>query len=134
MLRPISFILAVGFLAGCRTRQQEQPAIQLQSREQVRHSFSIGMTRGQVHADLTDSWLVVSASRPDTGWSREVSPPAGSFAGWYESSHPNSNVESCDVFWIGHTNAPAVYFGIRLRYFYFDREQKLIAHEGWVIN
>jgi hypothetical protein len=91
------------------------------------------MTRKEVRADLADSWLLVSASRPPTGWSSQVSPPAGGRAAMFERSHPGA-VETCDVYWVGHTNAPSMYFGRWLNYFYFDRDEKLIGFDRWVID
>jgi hypothetical protein len=43
-------------------------------------------------------------------------------------------VQFCDVYWVGHTNAPQTYYGKSLSYFYFDRDQKLTRFEKWVID
>ena len=135
MARFISFILTLGLLTGCATRpqQSQQLATQPQRSERAKRSFSVGMNRKEVRADLSDSYLLVSASRPATGWSREVSPPAGGRAAMFERYHPGA-VEACDVYWVGHTNAPRMYFGKWLNYFYFDRDQKLIGFDRWVID
>jgi hypothetical protein len=77
---------------------------------------------------------LVSATRPNTGWSRAISPPAGGFAAEFEGSHRGATVSYCDVYWIGHTNPPTMYYGIQLNYFYFDSEQMLIGFEEWVID
>ena len=98
------------------------------------HSFSVGMTRKELRADLVDSYLVASASRPATGRSGQVSPPAGGRAAMFERSHPGATVEAYDVFWVGHTNRPSMYFGKWLDYFYFDRDEKLIGFDRWVID
>src|SRR5450755_2162471 len=124
MARFIPLFLTVGLLTGCATGPHQslpQPSRQPQRTERAKHSFSIGMTRKEVRADLADSWLLVSASRPLTGWSSQVSPPAGGRAAMFERSHPGA-VEACDVYWVGHTNAPSMYFGRWLNYFYFDRD------------
>ena len=97
------------------------------------HSYSLGMSRKEVRAELADSWLLVSASRPPAGWSVQVSPPAGGRAAMFEGSHPGA-VEACDVYWVGHTNAPRIYSGKWLNYFYFDRSDKLIGFERWVME
>jgi hypothetical protein len=135
MARFISFILATGFLTGCVTRPQptEQATPPPQKHAQAKHSYSVGMSRNEVRAKLADSWLLVSASRPLAGWSGQVSPPAGGFAEMFERSHPGA-VEACDVYWVGHTNAPSMYSGKWLNYFYFDRNDKLIGFDRWVIN
>jgi hypothetical protein len=134
-MRFFSFLIVVGLWAACSThpRQSEQSAPPPQRSQRASHSFSIGMTREQVRAELTDSWLLVSASRPSVGWSSQVSPPAGRFAASFEGWHPDA-VEACDVYWLGHTNAPSMYYGKWLNYFYFDRKQKLIGFEKWVID
>lgn len=136
MARFIYFILMFGLLMGCVTRpcQIEQPASQPQRSERAKHSFSIGMTRMEVRTDLADSYLLASASRPAGGWSRVVSPPAGGRAVMFEFSHPGIIVEACDVYWIGHTNRPSMYYGQWLKYFYFDRDQKLIGFDTRVID
>jgi hypothetical protein len=136
MARSIPFVLTVGLLTGCTTGPHQtppQPSPQPQSSERPKHSFSLGMTRKEVRAELTDSWLLVFASRPATGWSSHVSPPAGGRAVMFERSHPGA-VEACDVYWVGHTNPPSIYFGIWLNYFYFDRDEKLIGFDRWVID
>jgi hypothetical protein len=97
------------------------------------HSFLAGMTRKEVRAELGDSWLLVAASRPASGWSSQVSPPAGGRAEMFDSSHSGA-VAACDVYWVGHTNPPSTYFGKRLDYFYYDRDEKLIESEIWVID
>jgi len=51
----------------------------------------------------------------------------------FERSHPGA-VEMCDVYWVGHTNAPRMYRGPWLNYFYFDRKEKLIGFDRWVIE
>src|SRR6266446_1991247 len=136
MTRLISFIFAAGLLSGCATRPQASEPATPPPERSARAStwFSVGMTREQVRADLRDSWLLVSASRPAAGWSREVSPPAGRFAARFESSHPDAAVEACDVYWVGHTNAPSMYYGKWLTYFYFDRNQKLTGFDRWVVD
>ncbi len=135
MTRLYSFLVIVGLWAGCSThpRQSEQTAPPPPQSQRTSHSFSVGMTREQVRAELTDSWLLVSASRPTTGWSSQVSPPAGARAAMFERSHSGA-VEACDVYWLGHTNAPRMYYGKWLNYFYFDRDQKLIGFDRWVID
>ena len=135
MARFISLILTIGLLQGCTAPHQgpTQPSPQQQRSKRSKHSFSVGMTRKEVQAKLADSWLLVSASRPPSGWSSQDSPPAGGFASMFERSHPGA-VEACEVYWVGHTNAPTIYFGKWLNYFYFDREEKLIGFDKWVIN
>jgi len=91
------------------------------------------MSRKEVRAELSDSWLLVAASRPATGWSSQTSPPAGARAVMFERSHPDA-VEACDVYWVGHTNAPNMYFGKWLNYFYFGANEKLIGFDRWVID
>jgi len=128
------YALAIGLLAGCATHpRQSMQATPPQRSQHAIHSFSVGMTRGQVREDLTDSWLLVSASRPAGGWSSQISPPAGGQAATFERFHSDA-VEACDVYWVGHTHAPAMYYGIRLNYFYYDRNQRLIGFERWVID
>jgi hypothetical protein len=51
----------------------------------------------------------------------------------FERSHPSA-VEACDVYWVGHTNPPSMYYGKRLNYFYFDGDEKLIGFDRWVID
>ena len=136
MARFIPLILTVGLLTSCSTGTRPPPQQSLpqpQRGERPKHSFSVGMTRKDVRAELADSWLLVSADRPATGWSSQVSPPAGRFASMFERSHPGA-VEACDVYWVGHTNAPGMYYGKFLNYFYFDREQKLIGFDRWAID
>ena len=135
-LRFILFILTAGLLIGCATHRprSEQATPHSQRTERAPHSFSIGSSRKEVRADLSDSWLLVSASRPVSGWSRKVSPPAGGRAVRFESSHPGSPAEACDVYWIGHTNAPRMYYGIWLNCFYFDHDEKLIGFDRWVLD
>jgi hypothetical protein len=135
MGRFISFILTLGLLMGCASRSQQAQQLTPQPRtERTKHVFSVGMTRNEVRADLADSHLLASASRPASGWSRQVSPPAGGQAAMFEGSHAGATVEACDVYWIGHTNAPSMYYGKRLNYFYFDRDDKLIGFDWWVID
>jgi cytochrome c len=95
-------------------------------------SISVGMTREQVRGALTNSCLVTSASRPATGWSGKISPPAGRSAVRFEFAHPGSTVEACDVYWVGHTKAPNTFYGIWLNYFYFDRDDNLVGFERLV--
>lgn len=129
------FLVATGLLAGCATHaQQNEQAEPKVGNHEATHSFSIGMTREQVRVELTNSWHLMSASRPTTGWSKEVSPPADGRAVRFEHSHPDAKVESCDVYWIDHTDPPAMYYGIWLDYFYFDHKQKLIGFDRWVID
>ena len=92
------------------------------------------MSRDAIRAELADSCHLVSAPRPLEGWSRNAFPPAGRFAGRFEASHGGATVEHCDVYWIGHTNAPKIYYGIWLNYFYFDQEMKLIGFDWRVID
>jgi hypothetical protein len=136
MARFIPLILTAGVLTGCTTgphTSAPQPSPQPQRSERAKHSFSVGMTRKEVRAELAGSWLLVSASRPPTGWSSQDSPPAGGRAAMVERSLPGA-VSACDVFWVGHTNAPKMYFGKRLDYFYFDRDEKLIRFDWWILD
>ena len=136
MARFIPLTLTVGLLVGCATVPHQGPpeaSQQPQRIERAKHSFLVGMTRKEVRVDLSDSWLLVSASRPATGWSSQISPPAGRYAAIFEHSHPDA-VGACDVYWVGHTNAPSIYFGKWLNYFYFDRDDKLIGFDRWVID
>jgi hypothetical protein len=95
---------------------------------------SLGQKRDDLRARLQDSCLVLAASRPVNGWSWEVSRLAGRFALEFENSHAGALVQSCDVYWLGHTNAPLRYLGIRLKYFYFDRNDRLIGSDSWVLD
>jgi len=134
MTRLFILLLTAGILPGCSTQpRQGEEAAPLPHSQKATRSFSLGMTREQVRAELSDSWLFVSASRPDTGWSNEVSPPAGGRVLVFERSHPR-RVEACDVYWVGHTNAPSMYFGKRLDYFYFDRDEKLIGFDWRILD
>ena len=136
-MRPLfPFLLAIVLVMRCAAHlpQDENPVPPPQRSERPSQSVSIGMTREQLRAQLMHSWLLVAAARPDGGWSRQFSQPAGRFAGRFESSHPGIGVEACDVYWIGHTNAPSMYYGIPLNYYYFDSEQKLIGFDKWVID
>jgi len=92
------------------------------------------MSRDDVRAALADSWLLASVSRPEAGWTREVSPPAGGRAARFEMTNPGMIVEMCDVYWIGHTHAPRTYYGKRLDYFYFDCDEKLIGFEWCILD
>ena len=89
MVRLISLILAIGLFTGCanRQRESEQTRHQPQKSERATHSYSLGMSRKELRAELADSWLLVSASRPVNRWSHDVSPPAGGRAGSFENSH-----------------------------------------------
>ena len=139
-----AIILLTGFLGCARPHLVEQPAHsppasdvtpqneELKRSEPVQHSYSLGMSRVQVRAELADSYLFASATRPATGWTRQVSPPAGREVLRFESSHPDQLVQSCDVYRVGHRKAPSMYYGIRLDYFYFDRDDKLIGF-NWII-
>jgi hypothetical protein len=136
MKRFIKLILAIEFLTGCATHPHpiEKATLQPRQSEPASHLYSVGMSRKELRADFADSWLLVSASRPVTGWSNEVSPPAGEFAAKYESSNVGIVVASCDVYWVGHTSAPKMYYGKWLNYFYFDRNDKLIGFDRAVID
>ena len=136
MMRLVSFVLATGLLIGCATSPPpgEQAMQHPQRTERAPQSFSVGMSRNEVRAELADSWLLVSASRPISGWSRQVSPPAGGRAVHFESSHPGTVAEACGVYWVGHTNAPRMYYGIWFNYFYFDQDEKLIGFDQWVLD
>jgi hypothetical protein len=136
MVRSIPLILATGLVIGCVNQplKSEQAAPPPQTTERARHSFLVGMSRKEVRKELADSWLLVSASRPVSGWSKRDSPPAGGRVVRFESSHPGTVVEECEVYWVGHTNAPRMYYGIWLSYYYFDRDEKLIAFDRSVID
>jgi hypothetical protein len=70
---------------------------------------------------------------PATGWSSQASPPAGGRAARFERSH-SAAVQTCDVYWVGDTNPPTMYFGMWLNYFYFDTDEKLIGFDRWVLD
>jgi hypothetical protein len=40
----------------------------------------------------------------------------------------------CDVYWIGHTTTPKMYYGKKLHYFYFDRDEKLIGYDWRIFD
>ncbi len=122
-MRLIAFILVTGLVQSCATVPR-----------QASHSYSLGMGRKEVREGLADSWLLISASRPVTGWSGDVSPPAGGQAAAFESSNAGIIVETCDVYRVGHTNALKMYYGIWLDYFYFDRNDRLVGSGRWVID
>ena len=49
--------------------------------------------------------------------------------------HPGTIVKACEVYLVGHTNAPkGSYYGKWLNYFYFDRDEKLIGFDRLVID
>ena len=136
MLRLVTLFLVSGLLLSCASRPRSTShAVSTPPHSKAAlHSYSLGMSRREVRADLSDSWLLVSASRPVTGWSSHVLPPAGGRAVKFERSHEGSLVEKCDVYWVGHTNAPKMNYGIWLNYFYFDGDDKLIGFDRWVID
>jgi hypothetical protein len=138
MMRLILFICVSALLGSCTSRPQpprnEGAAPPSQRSWQLSYSYPLGMTRKDLRKELASSCLFMSASRPPTGWSRQVSPPAGERAMVFESSKPGTIVEACDVYWIGHTNAPKMYYGKRLDYFYFDRDEKLIGFDWRIID
>jgi hypothetical protein len=122
MTRLFSFIIAIGSLTSCATPEPN-----------LLTPFSVGMTREQVRKDLKDSRLLIATPRPTAGWSSRISPPAGSRAARFERSHA-CVVGACDVYWVGHADAPRTYDGISLTYFYFDRDDELIGFDTWVID
>ena len=131
IVRFISLILAVGFLAGCAANLRDQLL-------QLCHT---GMSREELHAQLASSRLLLSASRPIQGWSGDIDFPTGSSAGDFERLHAGIVVQICDVYWVGHTNNPKIYnipktfyFGRRLDYFYFDEQDRLVGFERWTID
>lgn len=143
MMHLMTFLCVSALLAGCASRPQpprNEEALPLSQRNrQLPYSYSLGMTRKELRAELTDSCLFVSASRPPTGWSSQVSPPAGGQAAEFESSKPGTIVEMCDIYWIGHTNTPKIntpkmYYGKKLHYFYFNRDEKLIGYDWMIID
>src|ERR1022692_4798083 len=111
MMRFIAFILATGFLMSCAARPQrtkqaasppqrpEQAATTTERSERALHSYSVGVSRKEVRADLADSWLLASAMRPVNGWSREVSPPSGGHAARFESSIPALSSRRAKFIW-----------------------------------
>jgi hypothetical protein len=96
--------------------------------------YQVGMSREELRVAVSNSCLVASASRPTNGWSRRIAPPAGSRAMQFEFSHPSVVVQYCDVYWVGHTNRPSMYYGLRLHYFYFDSGNKLLGFKSWVLD
>src|SRR3974377_133867 len=112
MKRLLLLITCAGLLSSCAHHvvQREQPASP--PLQDLDSSFSIGMRREEVRAKLAGSRVQVSAARPVDGWSNRVSFPAGGRAQTFETSHPGTTVESCDVYWIGHTGKPVIYYGM----------------------
>ncbi|SRR6266498_2998091 len=137
-------IFITQLLVSCTHRQVTEHAVhppaasdklpQEHTSNQAEHRYSVGMSRAQVKDELANSYLLVSASRPKSGWSIRVSRPAGGRAARFESSHNGRVVQTCEVYWVGHTNAPRIYCGIWLDYFYFDRDEKLIGYDRFVID
>jgi hypothetical protein len=115
------FVLINGLLIGCAARPHQ-------------NEKGSGISREEVRAYLADSWLLVSASRPITGWRALYRAPAGGRAKDFEHFHPGITVHMCDVYWVGHSNAPPLDAGIWLDYFYFDRHERLIESERIIIE
>ena len=136
MLRFISFLLASGLFTSCTTRPlwNEVATPPPQRGLYATHSYSVGMTRKELRAEFADSWLVAHASRPVGGWSELIYPLYGNSADRFERRHQNTIVDSCDVYWVGHTNAPRIQEGIWLDYFLFDRNEKLVGFDKRVID
>jgi len=125
MLR-LLFALCLGFDLVCVAGEHE-PA-------KTNELYHVGMSREELRLDVSNSWLVASASRPTNGWSRRIATPAGGRAVQFESSHSGVVVQHCDVYWVGHTNRPSMYYGIWLHYFYFDNGNKLVGFNSWVLD
>lgn len=136
MVRFIALLIACEFLTvGLHIPVRAGETNSAGSREVVRgRSYPEGMSRDEVRRELAGSWRLVSAARPASGWSKEFAAPAGSRAGSFERVHPGVTVEVCDVYRVGHTNAPWTYHGVWLTYFYYDRSKKLIGTDRWVIE
>jgi hypothetical protein len=115
------FILALALLAGCATGPHYD--------EQVRQSYRSGMSRDEAHALLAP---MSSVSRPTTGWSStdDSNHAASRFAFHYEREHPNTRVESCEVYSVGrHTSVPLGGGGIWWDYLFFDSHDKLLGYQ-----
>ncbi len=130
MLRLGVSILALGICTGSTTPPHQSQSVvpPVPQRKRLPHRFSIRTSR-EVREKLKDSWLLVSASRPNWAWSADISRPAGRAASSFEHSHPDATVEECDVYWTGHNYPPIRYQGIRLNSYYFDRNEMLIGSE-----
>src|SRR5262249_5666606 len=102
-----------------------------------RNSYALGLSQQAVAAAVCDSCLVMCASRPSTGGSKEISRPAGSMAMRFERSHAGTAVAKCDVYWLGHYDAPGEatgYAGVDLTYFYFDGNDKMMGYETLIFD
>jgi hypothetical protein len=119
------FSLCLGFELVCGAAEHGSKTNEL---------YSIGMSRENLRVAVSNSWLVASASRPTNGWSSRIAPPAGGRALRFESSHPGVVVQNCDVYWVGHTNRPSMYYGQWLHYFYFDNRNKLVGFNSVVLD
>jgi hypothetical protein len=121
-MRFTPFILALALLAGCATGPHFD--------EQVRQSYRTGMSRDEAHALLPAP--MSSVSRPTIGWSStdKSHHDASSFAFYYERQHPDTRVESCEVYWIPrHTSAPLAAGGIWFDYLFLDSHDKLLGYQ-----
>ena len=116
-------ISTLALLAGCASGPGYD--------EQVRQSYRVGMTREEAHTLLAGASLRSSVSRPAAGWSAtdDSNDQAGRAAFHYERTHPDSAVQSCEVYWVGrHTSVPLVAGGVWFDYLYVDSDKKLL---GW---
>ena len=116
-------ILTLALLAGCASGPGYD--------EQVRQSYRVGMTREEAHALLAGASLRSSVSRPAAGWSAtdDSNDQAGRAAFHYERIHPDSAVQSCEVYWVGrHTSAPLVAGGVWFDYLFFDGLDRLLGY------
>jgi hypothetical protein len=125
MLR-LLFALCLGFhLPG--VAGEHEPA-------KTNELYHVGMSSEELRVAVSNSCLVASALRPTNGWSRRVALPAGARAMKFEFSHSGVVVQHCDVYWVGHTNRPSMYYGIWLHYFYFDNGNKLVGFNSVILD
>jgi hypothetical protein len=120
-MRFTPFILALAVLAGCVSGPHYD--------EQVRQSYRTGMSRDEAQARLAP---MSSVSRPTTGWSStdKSNHQASRFAFYYERQHPDTRVESCEVYWIPRlTSVPLAIGGIWFDYLFFDSHDKLLGYQ-----
>ena len=116
-------ILVIGLFTGCTSGPGYD--------ERVRQSYRVGMTREEAHTLLVGASLQSSVTRPAAGWSStdDSDNQAGRASFRYERDHPESAVQSCEVYWVGrHTSVPLVAGGVWFDYLYFDSQDRLLGY------
>jgi len=123
-MRLTPFLLVPCLVAAC--------AIGPSYDEQIWQDYRVGMTRDEVHAMLAEADLLVTATRPPSGWSDTVEDDHGAAraARTFERAHPEATVETCEVFWVDrHTSLPLAVGGVWFDYLFSDGEDRLLGYE-----